>query len=324
MTFRSRIYTTAALGAVARGVAAVVRAPVLLTAVFVATVLVTVPFAFVLGSELQTALASRQLTYGVTTDIDAEWWFQFERHAQGLAATFSPAVIGSAAPVSNISAVLDGTRPVQILLLPIVASTVMWAFLWGGILERWQHERRIGFRAFAAAGAKRFLPFLAVSAAAAIIYLLLYTTVHPLLFGPFAAALQAGAPGEREALFSRVILYLVFATCLMVVSVCADYARVFMVAHGTSLLAAMRKTRQFLAAHARTVALAHAVTAGLFLMLIVGYVVVDVFGGVRVGGWRAVVLGQMYVAGRLTLRLLSAATALALVRAETGKGDQSA
>lgn len=304
-----------------RGLLAVVRAPVLVAGVFLSAILVAAPFAIVLGSHLQTAIASRQLTYGVTTDIDAEWWFAFERHAQGLAATFSPAVVGSAAAVSNVSGVLDAQLPLLPLLLAFVTSTAVWAFLWGGILERLQHEKRVGLSGFVAACARRFVPFALLSAIAAAVYLLLYTTLHPVLFGPVAAALQAGAPTEREAFLSRVVLYGAFGTCLFIVSMFVDYARVFIVMRGTSLRESMRTTRQFLAAHARTAVFAQGLICGLVVVWLVGYVLVDVFGGARVGGWRAVALGQVYIGGRVILRLSLASTALAVVKARLASSE---
>lgn len=313
--FRSRTSRTGTLWAAARGALAVVRAPALFAAVYLAMLLVTIPFAIALGAQLQAAIAARQLTYGVTGDIDAEWWLEFDRHAQGLAATFSPVVVGSAAAVSNASGVLDGTLPVRLLVLPIAASTVMWAFIWGGILERLHRERPLGSRAFVRACVNRFVPFAIVSAVAAAVYLLLYATVHRVLFDTVAPLLQAAAPGERGAFLSRVVLYSVFGACLLIASMFADYLRVMMVVRQAPLLESARITREFLAAHARTVVATHAFFGGLFVLVVLGFVVVDVFGGRRVEGWPVVAVGQMYIAARMWLLLSRAGATLDIVKA---------
>ena len=112
------------------------------------------------------------------------------------------------------------------MLFPVGLYAIVWAFLWGGLLERFATGRRIGIRAFARAGLRRLPAFVAIAAAAALIAALLYLTVHRLLLGPMYEWGAARAGSERNAFFWRVGLYLAFGTLLATISLAADYARV--------------------------------------------------------------------------------------------------
>ena len=78
-----------------------------------------------------------------SSEIDVDWWNQFRSHATGLAATFTPTVIGGAAPLDNLSPVLDGTPRPAILMLPAAVGVVMWALLWGVALRRFAVGRAL-------------------------------------------------------------------------------------------------------------------------------------------------------------------------------------
>ena len=92
----------------AGGLRRVLASPLIVVAAMVAMLLVTAPFALVVGSELQTALSNQPHIDRDAGEIDPEWWFEYREHASGLTATFTPVIIGFAAPLSNLSALLDG------------------------------------------------------------------------------------------------------------------------------------------------------------------------------------------------------------------------
>lgn len=190
------------------GVRDVVTAPALVLVVTVAMLASAVPFGLVLGAQLQSALASRQPVYLGTADIDAEWWMEFRDHADGLAATFTPAIIGFAAPLDNLSALVDGTPRPLALLGPVVLSGVLWAWLWGGVLERYHRRQRLRPREFWNAGWRYFSRFASISALAALLQLILFLTVHRVLFGPVYGAVAGQITSERDAFFVRVLFYL--------------------------------------------------------------------------------------------------------------------
>src|SRR4029453_19371636 len=79
-------------------------------------------------------------------------------------------------------------------------------------------------REFTTACRRHFVTFAGISLAAAGVVLLLYVTVHPLLFGALYPALAAQAGTERPAFLWRVSLYVVFGGLLVGISLVADYA----------------------------------------------------------------------------------------------------
>ncbi|HEX4914169.1 MAG TPA: hypothetical protein VFV51_09440, partial [Vicinamibacterales bacterium] len=160
--------------AFAGGVTAVLKAPMVLIAAVLLTLLIAVPFAAVLGSRVERSLASQPPVSLNETEIDPEWWQEFRAHARGLEATFTPAIVGFAAPLDSISAVLDGRRPPLVVMGPILLSIAVWAFLWGGALRRYSAGTAIGGRAFVGAGLDCLPRFILISLAATLVIVLLY------------------------------------------------------------------------------------------------------------------------------------------------------
>ncbi|MEO8682355.1 MAG: hypothetical protein ABI665_25125 [Vicinamibacterales bacterium] len=290
--------------AFANGIWMVVRAPILLAGVLVITIGTAVPFGLVLNSRLQAALDEQQPISRGSGDIDPEWWLEFREHARGLEATFTPTVIGFAAPLDNLSSLLDATPRPLALAGPVALSALAWAFLWGALIHRFSQGRAIRFGEFLSAG-WRYLPrLLAISVIIGIVNLLLYFTVHAALFGPVFQALSGLVATERSAFAIRVALYLLFGAVVLPVSLVADYARIHLVTGcvttvGGSLASGQRFVRRHLAS-----VVSLAIFVGLlFATLLVAYGAIDTFGGTRVGGWRGIAIGQAYIVARLGLRL---------------------
>ena len=81
------------LRAVASGLGQVIRAPLTVIAVLMLTVLTVLPFGLIMGSRLQAELNNQPPVMLGSEEIDADWWLEFRRHAEGLDATFTPAII---------------------------------------------------------------------------------------------------------------------------------------------------------------------------------------------------------------------------------------
>ena len=309
---------TAVLKALGGGLVRVLASPPLVAAAIVAMLLVTVPFALVLGSELQGALSNQQPISRDAGEIDPEWWFEFLEHAGGLAATFTPSIIGFAAPLANLSALLDGESPQLVLLLPYLLAIVVWSFLWGAALERFAHGPvRFGFLT---AGARTFKRFFVISLAAAVIVALLYLLLHPLLFGVLAPRLEATAATERTAFMLRGVAYLIFGVALMILSLTADYARVAIVMESAgSPIEAFREGARFVRSHFGSAVALYVLTGVLFVALLAVYGYVDVYGGSRVTGWRGIAIAQAYIVARLVIRLTFGASEVRLYRALTDR-----
>ena len=298
-------------GALATGFADVARAPWLIVAAAALTVAMALPFALVLGTRLQASLASQPPVALAETEIDAEWWQEFRRHASGLEATFTPAVLGFAATLDSISGLLDGRQPPLAVIGPLALSIVAWAFLWGGILRRFENGGPIGIRRFVESGFA-FLPrFIAIAGLAAAIIIALYLTWHRLLFGPVYGSLSSMTANARDAFFVRVILYLIFVAPLVVIGLVADYARVASVAGSArSLGEALRTAIRFVRGNLGAVVTLYVMAAIILLIVTAVYGSLEVYGGSQVGGWRAIAIGQLYILFRLAMRLVVAASEL--------------
>lgn len=305
-----------ALAALARGLRDVVRAPLLLVAVLLAMFLTSAPWALLLGAELQDSLAKQQPVSQGSTEIDPEWWQEFREHADGLAATFTPTILGAAAPLDNLSSLLDGTRRPLILFAPIAAAAVAWAFLWGAILDRYARGRTGA--GFWRAGARTFTTFLGISLFAAVVVGILYVTVHPLLFGPVARGLQSMASSEAQAFAGRVVLYAIFGSVLTAVAIVADYARISAVWFSAGSVAALRRSTGFLQQHWRTAVSVYVVLGAGLAIVIVSYAILEQYLGSLVGGWRGVALAQAYLLARLAIRLWFGASQVQVFRALEG------
>ena len=302
-----------AFRALAAGVANVLRAPMVLVLAAIATVATVVPFGLVLGDRVQTALAHQPPIDLAAQEIDAEWWMHFRAQARGLESTFAPTIIGFAAPLDNVSALLDRSPRPAVLAVPVILYLSVWAFLWGGAIDRF-HESRGTPQTFLSAGSRHFRKMFAISALAAAIVLLLYATLHRLLFEAVYPTLAEAVVVERDAFAVRVGLYLVFGLLLAAVSVIADYTRVHVVRNpATSVRSALVGAVAYVRAHPGSVLALFLLTALLFVLLMMLYGLADR----RLGGWRAILASQAFIVGRLTLRMLTAASQVQLVRHTT-------
>jgi hypothetical protein len=304
------------------GLRDVITAPVVVLGVTLATLASAVPFGLVLGMQLQSSLATRQPVYLGTADIDAEWWLEFREQADGLAATFTPSIIGFAAPLDNLSALLDGSPRPLALLGPIAFAGLLWAWLWGGLLERFYRQRRMRPGEFWHAGRRHFLRFVSISAGAAVVQLILFLTIHRVLFGPVFESLSGRMASERDAFFLRVVFYLAFGMLLVGVSLIADYARISIVTLKVMTVGeAVRTATQFLRRHFTGAAALYVLTGSLFVAALAVYGAAEIYGGTRLGGWRSVLIGQAYITARLVIRLLFAASEMQYFRRLSAGGQ---
>ncbi len=108
----------------------------------------------------------------------------------------------------------------------------------------------------------------------------------------------------------------IFGALLVTVSVIADYARVHAVVAGVrSAPAAIAASLRFVRRHAATVFTLYLMTGTLFVALLIVYGATETIGRSRVGGWRAVAVGQAYILARLAIRLIFGASEVRLFQA---------
>lgn len=292
-----------------------VRAPGLLLAILIVTMLSAIPFAFAVESAVMDSLALQPPADTISgSEIDPEWWLEFRRHATGLAATFTPAVLGFAAPLDNVSALLDGSRRPIALALPVALTAIVWAFLWGGVLHRFA-SGAASAGAFVSAAGRHFVRMLAVSVLAAAANLVLYLSLHAVLFGPVYDLIAGRMATERDAFLARVALYVLFGAVLVLVNAVFSFARIAIVSEGVAEIgAAVSRGAAFVRAHLRAISSVYLIFIAIFAIAMLVYGGVELAGGSRVGGWRAVAIGQAFIALRLALRLALAAAQVRLAR----------
>ena len=309
---------TSAPRAAVQGLMLALGAPGLLAAIAIVTVLAAVPFVFVIEPPVLNSLALQpEGRYVGSSDIDPEWWLEFRRHATGLAATFTPAILGFAAPLDNVSALLDGTRRPLALAVPIGVAALVWAFLWGGVINRFA-RRDASARAFMAAGRQHFRSLAAITALAAAVSVILYLTLHPLLLGVAYDALVASVSTERDAFLIRVALYVVFGSVLAIANAVFAFARIHVVAGGErSVPNAIAQGWSFVRGHLVSVASLYVIFLLLFAIAMIIYGFAELIGASRIGGWRAIVVGQAFIVFRLGLRLALVASQVRLSRSQS-------
>ena len=126
----------------------VLAAPAIAAGVFAMTFLLALPLAITLRGQLASHLGSSVAAETAASGVNYDWWQEFAAQATGLGTTFSPSIVGFATVLDNISGVLDA----RIHVAPLVIATALylagWAFLTGGILDRYARRRRIGAFAF--------------------------------------------------------------------------------------------------------------------------------------------------------------------------------
>lgn len=294
------------------GLRQVTTAPLLIALSVVVTLAAAAPFAAMLGADLREALANQPPIALGSSEIDADWWSEFREHATGLAATFTPTVIGFAAPLDNLSALADGTRRPAALALPVVVGVIAWAFLWGVALHRFNDGRGLPI----GKGFGHLPRFVVISALAAVAQVLVYLAIHPLLFNVVLPNVAGDAPSESGAFGFRLLFYVIFAIPVVAISLTAEYARVAdVVMSGRGATASIGRAWRFISAHWRTVAAVYLFNAMMFAVVMIGYGVIDFAGGMRVTGWRGVVMGQAFIVARIAIRLVSGASSLALFKA---------
>lgn len=303
---------TSAWRATRDGLLLTIRAPGLLLVIVLVTMVSAIPFAFAIEPAVMESLALQPPAAAGNFEIDAEWWIEFRRQASGLAATFTPAILGFAAPLDSVSALLDGTRRPAALAFPILLSAVLWAFLWGGVLHRFATgDSTVG--GFVSAASRSFGRLTALTMIAAAVNLVIYLSVHPLLLGTLYDAIADSVSTERDAFLARLALYAIFAALLMLLNSVFSFARIAIVAEGErDLMRALTRAWQFVRSCLASVTALYVMFVTVFVVAMIAYGAVELAGGSRVGGWRAVVIGQAFIAFRLALRLALAASQVRL------------
>jgi len=296
------------------GMRRVNRAPLILAGVWLTTVLVSLPLTLALRETLIQHLGASLAADRAAGGVDYDWMQEFSDVATGAAVTFKPTILGFGAVLDNLSAFLDDTRrPVAIVGFGS-AYVALWIFLAGGILDRYARDRATRANGFFSACGVFFFRFVRLAAVQWMVYAFLFVWVHAWLFDRLYPRLIRDLTVERTAFFIRLALYVVFALVLAGFNLIFDYAKVRAVVEDRrSMLGAIVAAARFIGRNSAAAVTLYLLDAGLFVIVIGIYAAVAPGAGTTGAPmWIAFLIGQMYIVGRLWVKLVFWASETAL------------
>ena len=288
------------------GMTRVASAPVVLLCVYLITLMTTLPFSMLMRDSIASHLGSSLAAEEAARGFNYRWLIEYQSQAGELGKTLRTTVIGFAAVLDNLSALLDREdRPASVLWLG-VAYLLLWLFLAGGILDRYARRRPTRSHEFFSACGVYFVRFLRLAPVIAITYYVLFAYVHPFLFNTIYANLTRNVTAERTGFFYRVALYGVFVALLIAANVIFDYAKVRAVVEDRrSMIGAITASLRFIRRNFSAVAGLYAVNGMIFLAVLFIYAIVAPgVGGTPVRIWLGFAVGQIYLLARLWVRLV--------------------
>lgn len=304
------------------GIRRVASAPLVVVVVWCATTLVSVPLTVVVRADIARSFGASLASTAAARGMISEWMQDVGAGATGLTATLRPTIVGFAAVLDNLSTYLDRARPPAAIAGAVAIYAVVWAFLTGGVIERYAHGRARSVRGFLAACGRYFFRFLRLTIVTALVFAAL-VGVHRVLFDTVYPRVVNGLAAERTAFFVRVAFYLVFLLVLAAVNIVTDFAKVRAVVEDRrSMLVAIAASWRFVARHRASAVCVYLLDAAAFVLTLSAYLVAaPAAGGAGVMVWAAFLIGQAYIAGRLCVRLLFVASEIALFQ-QDGDGPQ--
>lgn len=292
------------------GLGRVARAPYVLAGVWLVSVLVAIgPALMVRASILNHLDASLEAERGLGR-VNYDWLQEFMAQADGPAATLTPAVLGFAAVLDNASALFNPRGQPLVVVIAAGLSALAWLFLSAGVIDRYARMRPTGaWGFFGVSGA--FLPrFLRLGALALGVQAWLFAVLHPGIADVYDS-LVANVTEERTALLIRIGLELPLLLAVAAVQLVFDYARVRAVVEDRrSMLGACLAALRFLSRHGGAAIVVYAANILVLGLVIAAYAIVA--PGASAPVWLVLLIGQLYILGRLAARLAFWASATSL------------
>ena len=295
------------------GLSRVARAPWLTAGLWLVTVVTTLPLALVMQEAIAAHLGSSLAADAAAAGVNYDWWNEFLAQASGLSQTFVPAILGFAAVMKNTSSIADAVAVPLPIALVILGYIVVSVFLMGGVLDRLARARTIGSHGFFFACGVFVFRFLRLAAIAALVYGLLFTWVHDVLFDDVWGRLTHDLTVERTAFIYRVLLYSLFAALLLAVNLWFDFAKVRMVVEDRrSAFGALGASLRFIQRHPGAALTLYLMNVVVFLLVLALYALVAPGASGGVAALFGFFIAQVYIALRIVVRLLFVASEIAL------------
>jgi hypothetical protein len=297
------------------GVRRVASAPAVIALVWLATTLVGVPLTLAIRGDIERSLGNGLAAAAAARGVNYEWMQEFASRATGLASTFRPTIVGFGAVLDNLSAYVDNVRRPTAIAAATGAYVLVWTFLTGGVIDRYASDRRaMRIEEFFRACGRYFLRFVRLEIATAFAYGLLFGALHPWMFARVYPRLVERVALEPNAFLIRASLYVVFVMALAAVNLIFDVAKVRAVVEDRrSMLVAIAASWRFIRRHFAGAIGVYLLDAITFAMVLTVYsYAAPPGGGTGLAVWAAFAIGQVYIVGRLSVRLLFFASETAL------------
>ena len=308
------------------GLKRTVSAPAILVGVCLVTGAMTVPLALTVRGMVQDHLGASLAANAAADGVNYDWWQEFMPQAAGLGTTLTPAVIGFASVLYNVSSLLDGERRIAPIAGALGAYLLVWTFLLGGIVDRYARQRPTRSHGFFAASGVFFLRFLRLAIVAGLTYWFLFAVVHEWMFNDWFRAVTQDLAVERDAFAWRLLLYVLFGLLLVTINTVFDYAKIRAVVEDRrSMVGALTASMRFVIRHpGRVIGLA-ALNALLFLVVLGGWALIAPGAGrAGIAMWVAFAAGQLYVMIRLFVKLHVLASETSLFQASLAHATYTA
>jgi hypothetical protein len=287
------------------GLRRVLAAPAIIASLLALTLMLALPLGLILRGMIQAHLGDSLAADTLASGVNYDWWQEFSAQASGIGTTFTPTIIGFGAVLDNLSAFADNVPRATVITGAATAYLLVWAFLIGGILDRYARDRRTHAHGFFAACGVYFFRFLRLALVMWIVYYAMFRYVHPYVFGPLYTSLTADITVERTAFSYRLALYLSFGAILAAWNMVFDYAKIRAVVEDRRSMAGA------LVAAGRFIGRYPGATFGLyFLNVVVFALMIAVYALVAPGAgstgawmWIGFAIAQLYFVVRLIAKL---------------------
>ncbi len=296
------------------GIRRVNRAPAILLGVWALTLLVSLPLAAVLRGMLAQHLGRSLAADTAASGVNYDWMQEFSDQAAGLGVTFKPTIIGFGAVLDNLSAFMDDVERPAVIVGAASFYVLLWIFVAGGVIDRYARDRATHTYGFFASSGVFFFRFLRLAVVQWIVYAFLFGSMHPWLFDRLYPRMIHETSVERTAFAARVVLYLVFGILVAAATMIFDYAKVRAVVEDRrSMLGAIAGSLGFIQRNYGAAVSLFLANFTLFLMVVGLYALIAPGAGrTGVTMWIGFVVAQLYVIGRLWVKLVFWASETAL------------
>jgi hypothetical protein len=303
------------------GVRRVASAPAVIALVWIATTAVGLPLTLTMRGDIVRSLGNSVGADAAARGVNYEWMQEFASHTAGAASTLRPTIVGFAAVLDNMSAYVDNVQRPASIAAAAGLYVLLWTFLTGGVIERYATDRTSAhLGTFLRACGRYVFRFVRLEIATAFAYAILFGVLHRWMFGSLYPRMVEGVTFERTAFAVRMALYLAFVLALAAVNIVFDFAKIRVVVEDRrSALVALAASWRFIRRHTAAAVGVYLLDAITFAIVLTVYAyVAPPGGGTGVAVWAAFAIGQAYIVGRLSVRLLFFASETALFQ---GRND---